>query len=165
MDRDDKILFFCNFLIFHLTWRSAVQMPLTLAVGIICRSTDNFMTRRNRSPKRICAYRGITLISYRNIGLHLLLGICTLFLIIRRQFNLPIHTQTGKTMKSKKDLKELLKVYGLSALLVAAGFYVAYQFVGNVKKQMLELVKVRVRRFVLLAENQQQGSSQHNFID
>ena len=33
-------------------------------------------------------------------------------------------------MKSKKDLKELLKVYGLSALLVAAGFYVAYQFVG-----------------------------------
>jgi TRAP transporter TAXI family solute receptor len=33
-------------------------------------------------------------------------------------------------MHSKKDFKELLKVYGVSALLVAAGFYVAYQFVG-----------------------------------
>jgi len=33
-------------------------------------------------------------------------------------------------MKSKKDIKELLKVYGLSVILVVAAFYVAYQFVG-----------------------------------
>ena len=33
-------------------------------------------------------------------------------------------------MKSKKDLKELLKVYGLSVVLVVAAFYIAYQFVG-----------------------------------
>lgn len=33
-------------------------------------------------------------------------------------------------MKRKKDSKDLLKVYGLSALLAIAGFYVAYQFVG-----------------------------------